>query len=60
MDALEALRRQGRKVGLITHVKEMTEKIPVRIVVNKERNGASTITIEGWCSIIEKYNLCDL
>ena len=47
MDALEALRLQGRKVGIITHVKEMTEKIPVRIVVNKERNGASTITIEG-------------
>ena len=47
MDALDALRLQGRKVGIITHVKEMTEKIPVKILINKERNGSSSVTVEG-------------
>lgn len=31
MDALESLRTQGRKIGVISHVQEMTERIPVRI-----------------------------
>lgn len=46
MDALESLRLQGRKVGVITHVKEMTERISTRIRVNKVHNGASEICIE--------------
>lgn len=29
MDALESLRTQGRKIGVISHVQEMTERIPV-------------------------------
>ena len=47
MDALEELYLQGRKVGIITHVKELTENIPVRVLVDKQRNGASYIKIEG-------------
>ncbi len=47
MDALESLRTQGRKIGVITHVREMTERIPTRIQVSKKNNGASRITIEG-------------
>ena len=31
MDALESLRTQGRKIGVISHVQEMTERIPVRV-----------------------------
>ena len=34
MDALESLRTQGRKIGVISHVQEMTERIPVQIRVN--------------------------
>ena len=30
MDALESLRTQGRKIGVISHVQEMTERIPVQ------------------------------
>ena len=39
MDALESLRTQGRKIGVISHVQEMTERIPVRICVNRAGNG---------------------
>ncbi|MEG2181144.1 MAG: AAA family ATPase [Bacteroidales bacterium] len=45
MDALESLRLQGRKVGVITHVKEMTERITTRIQVVKQQNGASKIML---------------
>lgn len=41
MDALESLRTQGRKIGVISHVQEMTERIPVRICVNRAGNGRS-------------------
>ncbi len=43
MDALESLRTQGRKIGVISHVQEMTERIPVRICVNRAGNGRSVI-----------------
>lgn len=45
MDALENLRTQGRKIGVISHVQEMTERIPVQIRVNRLGNGRSTIEI---------------
>jgi exonuclease SbcC len=43
MDALERLHQQGRKVGVISHVQEMTERIPVQIQVRKERSGRSRV-----------------
>ncbi len=46
MDALESLQLQGRKIGVISHVREMTERIDTRINVNKSKNGVSTIQIE--------------
>ena len=46
MDALESLRLQGRKVGVITHVKEMTERISTRIRVIRQQNGSSRIVVE--------------
>lgn len=45
MDALERLHNQGRKVGIISHVQEMTERIPVQIRVNKQHSGRSQIEI---------------
>lgn len=39
MDALESLRTQGRKIGVISHVQEMTERIPVRVQVSRVGNG---------------------
>ncbi|RAV28611.1 AAA family ATPase [Sinomicrobium soli] len=48
MDALERLHNQGRKVGVISHVQEMTERIPVRINVRKQRNGKSRVEVTGW------------
>ncbi len=47
MDALERLHNQGRKVGVISHVQEMTERIPVQIRVNKINSGRSMIEVTG-------------
>ena len=45
MEALENLRTQGRKIGVISHVQEMTERISAQIRVNRSGNGRSTIEI---------------
>jgi exonuclease SbcC len=45
MDALERLNNQGKKVGVISHVQEMTERIPVQIRVYKENNGKSRVEV---------------
>lgn len=46
MDALERLHNQGRKVGVISHVQEMTERIPVQISVSKQNGGKSKVEIK--------------
>lgn len=47
MDALENLRTQGRKIGVISHVQEMTERISTQIRVSRSGNGRSTVEIVG-------------
>lgn len=47
MDALERLHNQGRKVGVISHVQEMTERIPVQIKVSKQQSGRSRVEVVG-------------
>jgi len=46
MDALESLRTQGRKIGVISHVQEMTERIPTQIQVCRASNGRSYMEIK--------------
>ena len=43
IDALERLRSSGRKIGVISHVSEMTERIGVQVKVVKSSNGKSRI-----------------
>ena len=45
MDALESLQTQGRKIGVISHVAEMTERIATQIKVVKSSNGRSHIEV---------------
>lgn len=45
ISALEALQSQGRKVGVVTHVASMIERIPVQVRVERQGGGRSTITI---------------
>lgn len=45
MDALEQLQMQGRKIGVISHVQEMSERIPVQIRLIKEDQGRSKIEV---------------
>lgn len=47
MDALYNLHNQGRKVDVISHVQEMTERIPVQIKVSKQNGGKSKVEITG-------------
>jgi exonuclease SbcC len=45
MDALDGLQALGRKVGVITHVQEMTERIATRILVRRSAAGSSELAI---------------
>ncbi|MDE0014987.1 MAG: AAA family ATPase [Candidatus Poribacteria bacterium] len=45
--ALEGLRMQGRNIFLISHVQELTRRLPVKIEVNKKGNGSSSVRIQG-------------
>lgn len=45
MDALDKLQTQGRKIGVISHVEEMKERITTQIQVIKSANGKSHIKI---------------
>ncbi|TXH69235.1 MAG: exonuclease SbcC [Thiothrix sp.] len=47
MDALDQLQAQGRKVGVISHVQEMTERIAVQIQVKRLSGGQSHIKVSG-------------
>jgi exonuclease SbcC len=46
MDALDNLQALGRKVGVISHVHEMTERIGTRVKVVRQAGGHSQILVE--------------
>ena len=45
--ALEGLRMQGRSIFLISHIQELTRRLPVKINVRKRGNGSSSIQVQG-------------
>lgn len=45
MEALEMLQMQGRKIGVISHVQEMSERILVKVQLQKQNNGRSKMSI---------------
>ncbi len=47
MDALSNLQAQGRQVGLITHVEELKELIPVRVEMVRTGPGSSEVRVSG-------------
>ncbi len=47
MDALDNLQTQGRKVGVISHVHEMAERIGVQIQVRPQSGGQSRLSVVG-------------
>lgn len=47
MEALEQLQMQGRKIGVISHVQEMSERISVQVQVHKKVKGKSVLTVVG-------------
>ncbi|MBJ7309016.1 AAA family ATPase [Rugamonas sp. CCM 8940] len=46
MDALDGLQSMGRKVGVISHVQEMTERISTKIMVQPSAGGKSVVTVQ--------------
>ncbi|NYE59364.1 exonuclease SbcC [Duganella sp. 1224] len=46
MDALDGLQAMGRKVGVISHVQEMTERISAKILVQPAAGGRSAISVQ--------------
>lgn len=47
MEALEQLQIQGRKIGVISHVQEMSERISVQVKISKKVNGKSSLSVVG-------------
>ena len=45
MDALDGLQAMGRRVGVISHVQEMTERISTKILVQRLAGGRSQVMI---------------
>ena len=46
MDALDRLQALGRKVGVISHIQEMTERISTRIQIKRLSRGVSEVQIQ--------------
>ncbi|WP_151636461.1 AAA family ATPase [Noviherbaspirillum aerium] len=46
MHALDSLQSQGRKVGVITHVQEMSERIATKVMVQRVAGGKSLVRID--------------
>ncbi len=46
MDALDGLQSMGRKVGVISHVQEMTERISTKILVQPLAGGRSAVSVQ--------------
>jgi exonuclease SbcC len=46
MEALDTLQSLGRKVGVITHVQEMTERIATKVLVRPAGGGSSAVTVQ--------------
>jgi exonuclease SbcC len=40
-DALDALRGENRMVCIVTHLQELAQRLPARVVVNKTESGSS-------------------
>ena len=45
MEALESLQSQGRRVGVISHIEALAERIPVQVLVEKQGNGRSRVRV---------------
>ena len=45
--ALESLRLTGKTVGVISHIDQLTRRMPVRIDVKRTGNGSSTVQVWG-------------
>lgn len=50
MEALEGIENAGRMIGIISHVRELKERIPQQIIVETSGTGSSSIRyqLEGW------------
>ena len=52
VEALETLHGLGRKVGVVTHVAAMVERIPTQVRVIKRGSGRSVVDIQATCAMV--------
>ncbi len=45
ISTLETLQSQGKMIGIISHVENLKERIPIQIQITKKSNGVSSVTI---------------
>jgi exonuclease SbcC len=45
LNTLDSLQSAGRKVGLISHVHGLAERIGVQVLVERQGHGASTVRV---------------
>jgi exonuclease SbcC len=46
LDMLNQIQTRGLMVGVISHIKTLTQAIPVNLVLNKRQDGTSTISMQ--------------
>lgn len=46
LDMLQQIQTRGLMVGIISHIKPLTEALPVNLVLNKKSDGTSTISVQ--------------
>ncbi len=46
LDMLQQIQTRGLMVGIISHIKTLTNALPVNLVMNKKQDGTSTISLQ--------------
>jgi DNA repair protein SbcC/Rad50 len=46
LDMLNQIQTRGLMVGVISHIKTLTQAIPVNLVLNKKQDGTSTVSLQ--------------
>jgi len=47
VSVLDALQARGTRVGVISHVSELKDRLQARVVVERRGDGTSTLRVEG-------------
>lgn len=46
LDVLNQIQNRGLMVGIISHIKQLTDSLPVKVLLSKKRDGTSTVSLK--------------